>query len=259
MIIDERFLRAVALVAREAGDLIESMRGSQPERTNKPGAGFVTPADLKSEELIVKRLAELAPEATVWAEERGKLGSSAGWQWVIDPLDGTTNFACGLPHYCVSIALTYAGQPQVAVVYAPALNQLFCARIGVGTTRNGMPVRVTDHSIEQSLIVTCMPYQQANDWADSWRNMQAVRRIGGGIRQMGAAALDQAYVSAGLCDAVFFYALGWWDIAAGLLLLREAGAVVTDFDGNPIDSSYASFVAAGPRLHAQLLGLVGKK
>ncbi len=252
MIVDWQLAESVSGIARGAGKLLLSMMGTPLVRHDKPNAGFVTPADVASEELIVRQLRALPVDAGIWAEEGGKEPQSSEWMWVIDPLDGTTNFANGIAYFCVSIALAYRDETQLSVIYNPITDELFAAIKGYGVRCNGRAIAVGATPMDKSIVATCMPDSCEQEYADCARNMRAVRNEVASVRLMGAAALDLANMAAGRFDGFFAHGLAWWDVAAGILMVQEAGGTVTDFEGNPVDSTFKTFVAATPVIHESL-------
>ncbi len=242
-------------IIRKAGDILLSYQGKQLTRTQKERHGFVTQADLASEQYLIEELSKLLPEAAFWAEESGKSGESE-YCWVIDPLDGTTNFSYGLPYFCISVALTHRDVPQVGVVYQPLLNEFFYAQQGEGVFLNGQPITVSGpERFDRSLIAVGLPYP-----AEERTHMVGIARVvsgkAHGIRHFGAIALDLAYVAAGRLDGVIFGGLAWWDVAAGMLLIQEAGGIVSDFQGNQLNPQYKTCIGGGPMVYTTLKEIV---
>jgi myo-inositol-1(or 4)-monophosphatase len=213
---------------------------------------LVSEADLAAEEYI---LAQIPSDAAVIAEESGER-SGSGERWVVDPLDGTINFLHGLPFWCVSIAIMDEAGLRDAVVHAPALGWTFAAARGEGCTMNGAPVSVSQVTeIGDAILATGFPYAR-DTVADN--NLDNVPRVGiaaGGLRRMGSAALDLALTAAGRLDGYWELHLSPWDVAAGTLLVREAGGTVTDFHGRPESERVlfgAHIVASNGALHDQI-------
>lgn len=240
-------------VIEQAGDLLLSYRFTPLKRTAKPGAGFVTQADKDVEYFLIEQLSGLFPEATFFSEENGKSARESAYCWVIDPLDGTTNFSYGLPHFCISVALTYNQEPILGVVYQPLLREYFFAQKGAGAFVNDKSIFVsTTHRLSDAFILFCIPYGH-NERAR--RMVSAVVELSQSvvsIRLLGAAALDLAYVAAGRFDGLFFEQLAWWDVAAGSLLIQEAGGAVTDYKGSHLVPTFGSVVAGSATVQAQL-------
>ena len=219
---------AGAIINRAALD-VEAVRISQ-KQTND----FVTEVDHAAERAIIDTLLGAYPDHGIWAEESGREHGRAGADhvWLIDPLDGTTNFIHGFPVYCVSIALLVKGRVEQAVVYDPTRNDLFTATRGRGAYVNDRRLRVSKRiQLKESLISTGFPFRPGDNFNIYLRMMADVMKRTAGLRRPGAAALDLAYVAAGVFDGFFEFHLSPWDIAAGALLIREAGGAVTDFDG----------------------------
>lgn len=245
-------------IIKEAGKILLGYFGHRLERTYKENGrhGFVTKADLASEQFLKDSLHRIMPEASFIAEESGASGGNNDYRWVIDPLDGTTNFTCGLPYFCISVALTYQDVPQVAAVYYPLLDEFFYAEQGKGALLNGKKISVSSpESLKRAVIGVGIP--------DPWHERpyiiniaQQVAKQVQAIRHLGAAALDLANVAAGRLDGIVFSKLEWWDVAAGILLVQEAGGMVTDFSKQPMKPGYTSCVAGQKQVWQELLAIV---
>lgn len=226
------------------------------ERHEKNGAGIVTQADLESERFLIQELGKLIPGADFYAEESGVSGNGE-YRWVIDPLDGTTNFAHGLPHFCISIALTHHNEVVFGMIYQPVLDELFWAEKGQGAWLNGVKLQVSvADSLSKSLVVVVIPYSGFPYSQEFFTTMCSIVPTVYSFRHLGACALDLAYVAAGRLDGIFFAGLAWWDFAAGQLLIKEAGGIVTDFNRKPISITSQSCVAGGGRVHEDLTKLL---
>jgi myo-inositol-1(or 4)-monophosphatase len=245
--------------ARAAGDLVRSHDAPVPGEAPrmKGERDPVTAADLASERLIVDRLRRLGPPASICAEEETREGGREGLTWYVDPLDGTVNFSQAHPFFAVSIALYEDERPLVAVVHAPRLGETFAAAAGRGATLNGLPLAVSRKSrLLDSVLATGFAYGRAelpDNNVDHFANM--VLRVRG-LRRGGSAALDLAYVAAGRLDGHWEPHLNPWDVAAGALLVLEAGGVVTDMSGGADWLSGRSIVAAAPGVHASILAVL---
>jgi len=255
-------LRAfVEPIIMQAGDVLLSYfsRANQLDRRTKDGAGFVTEADLASEKFLIGELSKVLPQAGFWAEESGVSGNNR-YCWVIDPLDGTTNFAHGLPHFCISVALTDNEKPILGAIYSPVLKELFWAQEGGGAWLNGKKIQTTSPvQFDQSLLVVGFPYKGIDGLYAKF--MQQVAEIGPKaytFRNLGAAALDLAYVAAGRFDGIFCSRMQWWDFSAGSLLVTESGGIITDFEGKGLEPDSKSFVAGGQTVHETLLRYLAK-
>ena len=257
IVLDE-YAREAAQIARDAGEILHDRFGQPHEVRFKGTIDLVTEADRAAEDLIAGRLRVVCPEHDLLCEE-GSVGATSGatYRWVVDPLDGTTNFAHGLPTFAVSIALEDAGVPVIGVVYDPMRDELFVARKGGGSTLNGMPVVVS--AVDQliaSILVTGFSYdfarrdQQAEVWRDFLTRVQA-------IRQTGSAALNLCYIAAGRLDGYWERGLSPWDVAAGAVIVTEAGGTVTDMHGGVFRSDDREILASNGRLHSKLLEVIG--
>jgi len=221
-------------------------------RQDKQGNGFVTEADLACEEFLKRELAQIEPEAGFFAEESGVSGNHE-LQWVIDPLDGTTNFAQGVPYFCISVALAHQGRPVWAAVYNPVTRELFHAAEGAGAFKNGERISVSAvRNFDDAVLVFGVPYQKNEPFRQVMHDVDRLSTKVSTIRCYGAVALDQAYLAAGAIDALIFRDLGWWDIAAGTLLISQAGGKASQNDGSELDQHYRTFMASNGFLYDQL-------
>jgi myo-inositol-1(or 4)-monophosphatase len=248
--------RAAGSIINRAALDIESVRVSQ-----KKANDFVTEVDQAAEQAIIETLLAAYPGHGIWAEESGKEhgAQDSEFVWIIDPLDGTTNFIHGLPVYCVSIALAVKGKVEQAVVYDPTRNDLFTATKGRGAYLNDRRLRVSKRTeLKSSLISTGFPYRQGDDFNRYLGMMGDVMQRTAGLRRPGAAALDLAYVAAGYTDGFFELGLQPWDVAAGSLLVTEAGGLVGNFTGESEFLEQHECLAGNPRVYGQLVGLLGK-
>jgi myo-inositol-1(or 4)-monophosphatase len=246
---------AGSIINRAALD-IESVRVSQ-----KKANDFVTEVDQAAEAAIIETLLTAYPGHGIWAEESGTEhgAQDSEFVWIIDPLDGTTNFIHGLPTYCVSIALAVRGKVEQAVVYDPTRNDLFTATKGRGAFLNDRRIRVSKRTqLKESLVSTGFPYRQGDDFDQYLVMMGDVMRRTAGLRRPGAAALDLAYVAAGYTDAFFEKGLQAWDVAAGSLLVTEAGGLVGNFTGEADFLDQQECLAGNPRVYAQMVSVLGK-
>ena len=241
----KKLAQQVGTIAQAAGDQLLTFWRKPIEIEQKPQAGIVTQADIASENFIIQELQKVEPGIAFWAEERGNLSQGASWCWVIDPLDGTTNFSRHIPYFCISIALIHNGEPQLGVIYQPVTRELFVAYKNGGALYNGTRMIVSCRARQDYTIAVSFPYiETPYGWCDP--NIATIWPDVFEVRYIGAAALDLAYTAAGRFDAAFFRRIAWWDIAAGVILIQEAGGVATEFDGSPLTSDYQSLVAGGP-------------
>ena len=245
-------LNIAVRAARKAGNLIAKHYETPDsvETSQKGSNDFVTNVDKAAEAMIIETIRKSYPQHTIITEESGEhAGEDQDVQWVIDPLDGTTNFIKRLPHFAVSIAVRIKGRTEVAVVYDPMRNELFTATRGQGAQLNGYRLRgSTARDLDGTILATGFPFK-AKQHANSYINV-----IGklftecADFRRTGSAALDLAYVAAGLVDGLFGISLKPWDFAGGELLVRESGGVVTDFVGGHNHYSSGNIVAGNPRV-----------
>ncbi|HJQ34168.1 MAG TPA: inositol monophosphatase family protein [Pyrinomonadaceae bacterium] len=234
-------------IAREAGQVLADKFGRALQVSNKGDIDLVTEADLAAERLIVERIRSYHPRHAILTEESGDVKEAgapgAEYKWIIDPLDGTTNYAHGYPTFCVSVALEHEGRIVVGVVYDPTRDELFAAERGSGATLNGRPLRASDtDDLNRALVCTGFPYD-VRERGDFARHFRAFIMQAQSVRRDGAAALDLAYVAAGRFEGFYEEGLRPWDVAAGVLLVEEAGGRVTHYDGSPFHI-YASHIAA---------------
>jgi myo-inositol-1(or 4)-monophosphatase len=243
-------------VAREAGAKLLLLRdvARTDVGTKSSATDMVSDADRSSERLIVERILAARPDDAILGEEGGERPGTSGVRWVVDPLDGTTNYLYGQPGFCVSVGIEADGASVVGVVYDPSHDDLFVAARGRGATRNGAPVRVTDKAdLATALIGTGFNYG-AQERAAQGRVIAHVLPRVRDIRRRGAAALDLCWVACGRLDAYFERGLQAWDMAAGDLIVREAGGVTSTIEGGP--AVPGSMLAATPALEAPLRALL---
>ena len=246
---------AGAIINRAALD-VESVRISQKQVND-----FVTEVDHASEQTIIETLLTAYPGHGILAEETGSThgAKDSEFVWIIDPLDGTTNFIHGFPVYCVSIALAVKGKVEQAVVYDPSRNDLFTATKGRGTYLNDRRLRVSKRTqLTQCLISTGFPFRKGDDFKSYLSMMGEVMQRTAGLRRPGAAALDLAYVAAGFTDGFFETGLQPWDVAAGSLLVTEAGGLVGNFTGDSNFLEQKECLAGNPRIYGQLVPILEK-
>ena len=243
-------------LAEEAGRLLMSYFGNVAMEL-KGDKNVVTQADRAAEDLIARRLAELRPQDNLIAEEGTNIDTGGKRSWVVDPLDATNNFAHGFFVFSVSIALMEAGRVQVGVVHAPAIKQTFWATVDGGAFLNGERIHVSAiDRLSHAVCATGFPYARRtlarNNLAEFNRVMMEVQ----GIRRVGAASLDLCWVAQGVWDGYWEIALQPWDVAAGMLICREAGGTVTDFAGGPVDIQKPEIAATNGLIHQELLDLL---
>jgi myo-inositol-1(or 4)-monophosphatase len=238
--------------AREAGALLLRLADGPLETREKGVRGdLVTVADRASERLIVERLLTAFPASAILGEEEGARAGSSDERWIVDPLDGTTNYAHGYPLYCVSIAYERAGDVVAAAIYAPVLDEMYAAERGGGATCNGSRIRVTETvAVADALVCTgFLPslYERNGE------NFAHLSHVAQAVRRDGTAALDLAFVARGRFEAFWEYDLKAWDVAAGALIVREAGGRVTAIDGGAFTVAGGSILATNDAVHLEML------
>ncbi len=249
------YLETAQAIAREAGAIVTDFAHRNIGFELKGAYDLVTAADRASEQLIVERLRKTFPSHTVVAEEGGGHQGSSGYRWYVDPLDGTTNFAHGFPVYNVTLALEHAGQVIAGVVYDPTRDEMFAAERGSGAFLNGRPIHVTKTDrLEDSLAATGFPSRKRHQNVNIHFYYQ-LAMLSHGVRRPGAAAIDMAYVACGRLDLFWEFALNPWDMAAGSLLVEEAGGTVTDMHGARLDLRGPHVLADNGALHTETLTL----
>ena len=250
-------LNIAVKAARRAGSIIirAAMDGTALEVRAKDANDFVTQIDRAAERAIIEILRRAYPGHAILAEESGSLeGAQAEYLWIIDPLDGTTNFIHGFPQYCVSLAVQHRGTISHAVVYDPARNELFTASRGRGAYLNDRRIRVSHcRRLQEALVGTGFPFKELSRLDPYVAQLRTMITSSAGVRRAGAAALDLAYVAAGRLDAFWEMGLSAWDMAAGALLIQEAGGLVGDFSGEQEYLESGDIAAATPKVFPQLL------
>jgi myo-inositol-1(or 4)-monophosphatase len=228
-----------------------SSRNFSIERKSKHE--IVTSADKISEKVIIAAIKQQFPTHQILSEESGLDKNDSEYLWIIDPLDGTTNFSTRNPYFCVSISLLYKNEPQIGVVYAPVTADLFYAEKGKGAFLNGRKIRVADTTnIKDAMLTFC--HGNKNENIDHAIELYSkLKREAKDFRQLGSAALELAYVAAGFTDAIIIPGALPWDIAAGILLVREAGGKVTDFENKSWRFGAADMLAGSGKLHSSLI------
>jgi len=247
--------------AREAGQVLLEKFGRKINISLKGDINLVTEADLASEKLIIEKIRSHYPKHSILAEESGEsiaiLDGDKRWKWIIDPLDGTTNYAHGYPCFCVTIALEHDGEIVVGATFDPTRDEMFSAEKGAGANLNNRRIRVSDaEKLGDALLVTGFPYdfKKREDFAGHLTEFLLRSR---GIRRDGSAAIDMAYVACGRFDGFWEEGLNPWDVAAGKLLIEEAGGKITYYDGSPLSIYSPPICASNNLIHAQMLEVLG--
>lgn len=230
----KQIFRDVEAISKNVGAyLLEERRNFDLNKVEeKSFNNLVSYVDKNAEKQFIRALKEVLPEAGFIAEESEDLKASEEWNWIIDPLDGTTNFIFNLPFYCTSVALIHKNELQVGVIYDPTHDEIFSAYMGGGAFLNGKRIKVSDKSsIKESLIATGIPYDDFGRAEKFLALLNHLMMDSKGIRRIGSAAMDLAYVACGRFDSFFEYGLNPWDVAAGALIVKEAGGNVSEFNG----------------------------
>lgn len=252
-------LNTATKAARLAGDLALRYvkRIDELDVRSKARNDFVSQVDEAAEELIIQTIHEYYPDHAILGEESGQQGSG-DVVWIIDPLDGTTNFLHGLPVYCVSIAVQVKGRMEAGVVYDPNRQELFTARRGAGAQLDGRRIRVDRNKVlEGALIGTGFPYRENARWLDQYMlQLRAVMEVASDVRRPGAAALDLSYLACGRLDGFWEFGLQPWDTAAGSLILREAGGMISSMTDDGDFMETGNIIAGPPKVHAALVKLL---
>jgi myo-inositol-1(or 4)-monophosphatase len=255
-------LNTAVTAARRAGALINraSFDIGKLTITSKRPRDFVSEVDRAAEEEIIRILRKAYPDHAILAEESGAHAAPKGeseYQWIIDPLDGTTNFLHGLPQYCVSIGLLHRGIPSQAVVFDPTRNELFTASRGRGAFLNDTRIRCSKTiKLGDALIGTGFPFRELKHLKVYIAMFEEMTRQCAGVRRPGSAALDLCYVGCGRYDGFWEIGLSPWDMAAGALIVRESGALIGDLDGGEDYLASGRVLAGTPKIYAQMISLL---
>lgn len=243
------------LISKEAGELIRSKFNTNFSfefKTNE--SDLVTEVDKASEKIIVDFISKKYPSHGIITEEGGTSLSKSEYNWVIDPIDGTTNFAHGLPIFAVSIGVQKNGETIAGVVYDIMQNIVYCAEINNGAYENDKNIKVNDNdNLRRALLVTGFPYDVAENPENAIGKFSAFMKAARGIRRLGSAAIDFCYVANGVFDGFWEVHLKPWDMCAGKLIVEEAGGRVTDFDGNKIDIYSKKILASNGKVHNSMI------
>tara|TARA_B100000609_G_C17221303_1_gene440238 strand:+ start:3458 stop:4273 length:816 start_codon:yes stop_codon:yes gene_type:complete len=245
-------------IAKQAGRLLlDKLRAERTIDTKDTVTDLVTDADRAAEALLVDEIERRFPSHSILGEEGTRAQASTtqdGYVWVLDPLDGTVNYTHQLPMFAVSVGVLLNGAPLVGVVYLPVLDECFCASRGQGTTLNGQRVHVsTRPTLRQSVLATGFSYDKHLTHQDNVSNVGRFIKEVRGLRRMGSASIDLAYVSCGRLDGYWEEKLKPWDVAAGVLLVEEAGGVVTNYHNRPFELDEGRIVASNPLIHSPMI------
>lgn len=247
-------------ISKRAGAIIKKGFGTAFKieyKTNE--SNLVTEIDKASEELIINFIKEKYPSHSILAEEGGDVRKNSEYLWVVDPLDGTTNFAHGLPIFSVSIGVQKSGETIVGVVYDVMRDIVFFAEKGSGAFANSDKINVSKvNKLEHSLLVTGFPYNVAENPEGAFERFTILTKKSRGMRRLGSAAIDFCYLASGVFDGFWEVHLHPWDICAGKLIAEEAGGIVTDFDGNSIDIFSKKILSSNNQIHKQIIDVMEK-
>jgi myo-inositol-1(or 4)-monophosphatase len=244
-------------VARRAGKYALDRFRTEFSVEHKGAINLVTDVDITAEEMIVARLQEMYPDHSILAEEKNSEICGGTFTWVIDPLDGTTNYAHGFPFFSVSIGLEISGKVVLGIVYDPVRDELFTAQKDSGAFCNDEPLQVSStESLDAALLATGFPYDIRTSEQNNLRNFCAFALQCQGVRRTGSAALDLCYVASGRIDGFWESKLNPWDCAAGYLIVSEAGGLVTDYSGGPASIYKAEVTASNGRIHQEMISVL---
>ncbi|NWF54159.1 MAG: inositol monophosphatase [Syntrophaceae bacterium] len=253
----ESFKALAILAARKAGQVLRSRLGRTRRIDYKGAVNLVTEMDFRAERIIVSEIRKCFPEHGFLAEEKAQERTASPYRWIIDPLDGTTNYAHGYPVYAVSIALEKMGQIILGVVFDPSRDELFVAEKGKGARLNGRRIRVSSTPrLSRSLLATGFPYDLRESKINNFDHFRNFALRVHAVRRAGSAALDLCYVAAGRFDGFWEMKLGPWDLAAGGLMVQEAGGKVTDFRGRPLALDGRQVLASNSRVHREMMKIL---
>jgi myo-inositol-1(or 4)-monophosphatase len=251
----ENEFEIACMAARGAGSVLKEHFGKPHQIVKKGVIDLVTEADLAAEKTILKLLQDHFPEDNILSEEAGERDMASDRVWIVDPLDGTTNFAHGFPFFAVSIGLEVAKEIVLGVVYNPYMEELFTARLGKGALLNGRQIHVSNaSSLGESLTVTGFPYDIRSRSNRIFERFQRMVVSCQGVRRAGSAAIDLCYVAAGKFDGLWEENLKPWDTAAGAIMVKEAGGTLSNFEGEPFNPYVESVVAGNTLIHGEIVG-----
>lgn len=257
----EKLKEVLLLATKEAGAIIQQYFQGSFQVDNKEGINnLVTEVDNHSEKRIIEIIKEHFPDHSIISEEVGELIQDSPYQWIIDPIDGTVNFAHGIPLCCVSIGLKFGDDLLLGTVYNPMMNELFFAEKGKGAYLNNRKISVSQKTdFRKACLVTGFPYKWPNSTEHPIRVFERFILEGLPVRRLGSAAIDLCWVACGRFDGFWEYNLSSWDVAAGYLIVQEAGGVITNFDGEPYSVFDKQTLATNGHIHENMLQLIKNK
>lgn len=251
-------LQIAKKLAHDAGLIALDYQKKALKIENKSSAfDFVTDADKACEKLIIDTIRKHFPDHSILSEEAGEINPGGEYKWIIDPIDGTTNFAHGLPIFCISIGIVYQGRPIIGVVEIPALRETFHAQKDRGAFRNESRIFVSKTAeMKAGLFATGFPYSRESRYKKNMELWDGMYSQCHGVRRFGSAAIDLCYTACGRFDGYWEYDLKAWDIAAGKIILEEAGGTITNMDGSLLDPKKGALLASNTALHSQMLNFL---
>lgn len=254
----EKILNTGIYAAKKAGALLTKHHDKIQKITLKGEVNLVTELDKLSEKTIIDTINSVFEDHTILSEEAGLLSpQTSSFKWIVDPLDGTTNYAHGFPYFCISIGVEKEGEMFCGIVYQPLLDELFTAIKGEGAYRNNKRIYVSKrNSLNESLLATGFPYDLRDSVENNIKHFNNFILKAQAVRRAGAAALDLSYVAMGRLDGFWEPKLSPWDVAAGSLIIKEAGGSVTDFEGNEYNIYHPNIVASNGKIHKQILKVI---
>ena len=253
----ENLMNVALTAAREGATILQARFGNISNMRKKAALELVTEADTESEKEIIASISSAFPDHEILSEECGMLNSPSEYRWIIDPLDGTVNFAHGVPIFCISIAMAFKGNMVLGVIFNPVSEELFTAVSGQGAQLNGRPIQVSSVvDVSESLLVTGFPYNVNHIFNEVHTRCGNCLQAAQGLRRLGSAALDLCYVACGRFEGFWEQNLKPWDTAAGSLIAAEAGGQVTTFSNQAFAVDQPEILATNGHIHQEMLGLL---
>jgi myo-inositol-1(or 4)-monophosphatase len=255
----DKYLKTALDAARKAGDLLNRRRGEQGNISYKGTVDLVTDADRESQQVIADHIQREFPDHNILSEEELSRDKGSDFRWLIDPLDGTTNYAHDFPVFCISLALEFKNEIITGLVFDPVRNEMFTAVRGEGAELNGNPIFVSrETKIDRSLLATGFPYDIRESEINNLDHFSRMAKKAQAIRRCGSAALDLCFTACGRFDGFWEMKLAPWDMAAGSLILTEAGGKITDFGGGLFRLNSPEILASNGRIHKQMADILIK-
>jgi myo-inositol-1(or 4)-monophosphatase len=255
----EELLKIAENIAKEAGKIILEHRYQDKDIKLKSISNLITKVDKISENKIIELIGKYFPNHSILTEETGYIKKESLYQWIVDPLDGTTNYAHNFPFFCISIALQKEDEIILGIIYDPIQDEIFSAMKGNGAFLNGKRIRVSNvNCLKDSLLAFGLPYELTLD-DNNFIPFINLSRRSHGVRRTGSAALDLAYIACGRLDGFWSHKLSPWDILAGVIIIEEAGGKVTDFENHKISFKETNIVASNGFIHEELLNILREK